>query len=86
MGVEVSTDRVVFDDPFISGAGVSAGIDMALELTRRVHGDEAAQQIQLAIEYDPQPPFDAGSPEKVSAEVLEAARTRLLAAAGAPGA
>jgi hypothetical protein len=63
---------------------VSAGIDMALALTARVHGDDAARQIQLAIEYDPQPPFDAGAPEKVTPEILEATRAALLEAAGVP--
>jgi transcriptional regulator GlxA family with amidase domain len=83
MGVEVSTDRVVFDDPFVSGAGVSAGIDMALALTARVHGDDAARSLQLAIEYDPQPPFDAGSPEKAGPELVQATLERFAAAAGA---
>lgn len=86
MGVEVSTDRVVFDGRFVSGAGVSAGIDMALALTARVHGDDVAKQIQLAIEYDPQPPFDAGAAEKASPEILEATRAALMAAAGVPAA
>jgi transcriptional regulator GlxA family with amidase domain len=83
MGVEVSTDRVVFDEPFVSGAGVSAGIDMALGLTARVHGDDAARSIQLAIEYDPQPPFDTGSPEKAGPELVQATLERFAAAAGA---
>ena len=83
MGVEVSTERVVFDDPFVSGAGVSAGIDMALALTARVHGDDAARSIQLAIEYDPQPPFDAGSPEKAGPELVQATLERFAAGAGA---
>ena len=58
MGVNVCPDRVVFDKPFVSGAGVSAGIDMALALTGQVHGPAVAEAIQLVIEYDPQPPFD----------------------------
>ncbi len=70
MGATVSTDRVVIDPPFISGAGVSAGIDMALTLTAKIHGEEAARTIQLAIEYDPQPPFDAGSPEKAGPKLV----------------
>ena len=48
----------------ITAAGVSAGIDMALTLAARIAGDEVAQAIQLGIEYDPEPPFDAGSPSK----------------------
>lgn len=81
MGVEVSDERVVFDEPFVSGAGVSAGVDMALALTERVHGAQAARVVQLAIEYDPQPPFDAGSPEKAGQEVVEEAFGRLATAA-----
>jgi transcriptional regulator GlxA family with amidase domain len=53
MGIEVVGDRVVWQDNHISGAGVSAGIDMALALTGRVHGRDLAQSLQPAIEYDP---------------------------------
>jgi transcriptional regulator GlxA family with amidase domain len=58
----------------ITAAGVSAGIDMALLLAERIAGPEVAQAIQLGIEYDPQPPFDAGSPAKAPAEIVEAVR------------
>jgi transcriptional regulator GlxA family with amidase domain len=78
MGVEVVADRVVFDGKFVTGAGVSAGIDMALALTARVHGEDLAKAIQLAIEYDPQPPFDEGSPDKASASTLRLASRMLL--------
>ena len=78
MGVDVVTDRVVFDGKFVTGAGVSAGIDMALALTARVHGDDLAKAIQLAIEYDPQPPFDSGSPDKAGASTLRLAFKMLL--------
>jgi transcriptional regulator GlxA family with amidase domain len=78
MGVDVVADRVVFDGKFVTGAGVSAGIDMALALTARVHGDELAQAIQLAIEYDPQPPFASGSPDKASASTLRLTTRMLL--------
>ena len=78
MGVDVVADRVVFDPPFVTGAGVSAGIDMALALTARVHGEELAKAIQLGIEYDPQPPFDAGAPEKADASTLRLAMRMLL--------
>jgi transcriptional regulator GlxA family with amidase domain len=84
MGVDVSTERVVVDEPFVSGAGVSAGIDMALALTARVHGADLARQIQLMIEYDPQPPFDAGSPEKAGPELVAATLARFAAGAAAP--
>src|SRR5262245_844231 len=83
MGVEVSNQRVVIDEPFISGAGVSAGIDMALTLTARVHGADFARRVQLMLEYDPQPPFDAGSPEKAGAELV-ASTLELFAAAAGP--
>jgi transcriptional regulator GlxA family with amidase domain len=67
-GVEVVEDRVVWQGTHISAAGVSAGIDMALALTERVHGRALAEALQLAIEYDPQPPFDSGAPTKANAE------------------
>ena len=82
MGVDVSSDRVVIDAPFISGAGVSAGIDMALTLTARVHGPDLARQIQLMMEYGPQPPFDAGSPEKAGPELVAATLAQFAAGAG----
>jgi transcriptional regulator GlxA family with amidase domain len=78
MGVEVVGDRVVWQGNHISGAGVSAGIDMALALTERVHGHKLAESLQLAIEYDPQPPFDTGSPDKADASTLRLALRVLL--------
>jgi len=76
MGAEPVSERVVFDGKIVTAAGVSAGIDMALALAAKVAGVAVAQAIQLGIEYDPQPPFDAGSPSKAPAEVVEALRTR----------
>jgi hypothetical protein len=73
MGVEVVTDRVVWQGNHVSGAGVSAGIDMALSLTDRVHGRKLVESLQLAIEYDPQPPFNSGSPTKADASTLRLA-------------
>ena len=64
-------------------AGTAAGIDMALALTGRVHGPAVAEAIQLVIEYDPQPPFDAGAPHKASDQARQAAGT-MLAAASSP--
>ena len=64
-GAEPVKSRVVESGKYVTAAGVSAGIDMGLTLAARIAGDEFAQLLQLAIEYDPQPPFDAGSPEKV---------------------
>ena len=78
MGVEVVGDRVVWQGTHVSGAGVSAGIDMALSLTDRVHGRELAESLQLLIEYDPQPPFETGSPEKAAAGTLRLATRMLL--------
>lgn len=78
MGVDVSPARVVWAGSHISGAGVSAGIDMALALTDRVHGRRFAEALQLAIEYDPEPPFDAGSPEKAAASTLRLGMRVLL--------
>jgi transcriptional regulator GlxA family with amidase domain len=66
--------RVVEQGRVITAAGVSAGIDMALTLAARDVGDEFAKAIQLGIEYDPQPPFDTGSPDKAPPEMVEAVR------------
>lgn len=70
-GAEPTLERVVFDGKVVTAAGVSSGIDMGLHLIARIHGDEVAQAVQLGIEYDPQPPFEAGSPEKAPAQVVE---------------
>ena len=61
-GVTASAERVVRDGKYVTGAGVSAGIDLALTLAATIAGPDVAQSIQLATEYDPQPPFTAGSP------------------------
>jgi transcriptional regulator GlxA family with amidase domain len=74
-GAEPVAERVVEDGKVITAAGVSAGIDMALTLAARIAGDEVAQAIQLGIEYDPDPPFDAGSPSKASSEVIGMVRS-----------
>ena len=73
-GAEPTGERVVFDGKVCTAAGVSAGIDMALALVDQELGPEVAQAIQLAIEYDPQPPHDAGSPEKAPSEIVELVR------------
>jgi len=75
-GVTPVSERVVFDGKYVTAAGVSAGIDMGLTLAGRLAGDEVAQSIQLMIEYDPQPPYDAGSPGRAPAAVVEALRSR----------
>jgi putative intracellular protease/amidase len=76
LGAEPVHERVVFDGKLVTGAGVSAGIDMALSLAARVASPEVAQAIQLSIEYDPEPPFDAGSPAKAPQAVVETLRAR----------
>jgi transcriptional regulator GlxA family with amidase domain len=73
-GAEPRAARVVEDGKVITAAGVSAGIDMALTLASRLAGDQVAQAIQLGIEYDPDPPFDSGSPAKASPETIELIR------------
>jgi transcriptional regulator GlxA family with amidase domain len=74
LGAKPTGKRVVEQGKIITAAGVSAGIDMALRLVELTNGPEVAQAIQLAIEYDPQPPFDAGSPDKAPPEIVEAVR------------
>jgi putative intracellular protease/amidase len=69
-GAEPVAERVVQDGKLITAAGVSAGIDMALTLAARVTHDDVARAIQLGIEYDPDPPFDAGSPEKAGDDLV----------------
>jgi transcriptional regulator GlxA family with amidase domain len=73
-GAEPVAARFVEDGKVITAAGVAAGIDMALHLAARDVGDEFAQAVQLGIEYDPDPPFDTGSPEKAPPELVEAVR------------
>jgi putative intracellular protease/amidase len=74
-GAEPRSERVVVDGKVVTAAGVSSGIDMALWLAAQLAGDEAAQAIQLGIEYDPQPPFDSGSIAKAPAAIVELLRT-----------
>jgi len=66
--------RVVIDGKIVTAAGVTAGIDGALRVAAILRGDEVAQQIQLAIQYAPDPPFHSGSPETAPPKVLEAAK------------
>jgi transcriptional regulator GlxA family with amidase domain len=73
-GAEPTLDRVVEQGKVITAAGVSSGIDMALRLLQLEGGDELAQAVQLSIEYDPQPPVDAGSPEKAPQAIVDLVR------------
>jgi putative intracellular protease/amidase len=71
LGAKPVDRRVVRCGKIFTGAGVSAGIDLAFELLRVEQGDDFAQAVQLAIEYDPQPPFDSGSPSKAPAHIVD---------------
>jgi len=70
-GAEAVEERVVRDRNRITGGGVTAGIDFALVVASELLGSATAQSIQLAIEYSPEPPFDAGSPRTAPADVRE---------------
>jgi transcriptional regulator GlxA family with amidase domain len=74
LGVSPRRERYVFDGKYATAAGVSAGIDMALALVARIAGDEEAKRIQLAIEYDPRPPFNSGSPASAPSDLVAAFR------------
>jgi putative intracellular protease/amidase len=69
-GAKYTVQRVVQEGKIVTAAGVSSGIDMGLALAAQIAGEDLAKAIQLAIEYDPQPPFDAGSPEKAGPEIV----------------
>lgn len=73
-GAIPDTARVVKDSNYISGGGVTAGIDFGLAVAAEILGEDAAKAIQLGIEYDPKPPFNAGSPEGAGSTVENAAR------------
>jgi transcriptional regulator GlxA family with amidase domain len=79
-GADPVGGRFIEEGKVITAAGVSAGIDMALHLVGQEAGPEVAQAIQLGIEYDPQPPFDAGSPGKAPRPIVE-----LVTGVAAPG-
>ena len=70
-GAQPVPERVVQHGKIVTAAGVSSGIDMALWLVQQINGDEVAQAVQLGIEYDPEPPLDAGSPEKAPQPIVE---------------
>ncbi len=79
-GAVPTAERVVIAGKIATAAGVSAGIDLALVLAERLSDRETAEAIQLGIEYDPAPPFDAGNADRAPQAVREAALTRLLEA------
>ena len=76
LGAVPATGRVVADGKYMTAAGVSAGIDMALALAGKLAGDAVAQSVQLALEYDPQPPYQAGSPATAPPAITGALRAR----------
>ncbi|MGK0441544.1 MAG: putative intracellular protease/amidase [Pseudohongiellaceae bacterium] len=78
-GATPVSERVVIEGNLIMGAGVAAGIDMALTLSSMIESEKTARAIQLKIEYDPAPPFNGGSPSKESTEVIALARGGLQA-------
>lgn len=78
-GIEPTEQRVVESGKVMTAAGVSAGIDLALMLVERLAGPDLAQAIQLGMEYDPQPPFDTGSPSKAPAHITALVRDTLNA-------
>ena len=75
LGANPVPDRVVEHGKIVTAAGVSSGLDMALHLVKKINGPEVAQAVQLGIEYDPEPPLDAGSPEKAPPEIVELVTT-----------
>ena len=69
-GAEPVAERVVFDRNRVSGGGVTAGIDFGLALTAAIRGEAHARVVQLSLEYDPAPPFDAGGPERAGEKLV----------------
>jgi cyclohexyl-isocyanide hydratase len=76
-GAEMVPERVVVDRNRVTGGGVTAGIDFALTLTAEVRSPAFAKAVQLSLEYDPAPPFDAGSPEKAGPELVATYQRRV---------
>lgn len=75
LGVETSSERVIIDRDRITGGGVTAGLDFGLVVVSQLCGEETAKRIQLLLQYDPQPPFNAGSPEKAEPELVTQVKT-----------
>lgn len=76
-GAEPVSERVVIDRDRITGAGITSGIDFALTIANELHGEQVARMIQLAMEYDPAPPFDGGSPKREAPELVDALKEQL---------
>ncbi len=75
LGVEVGTERVVIDRDRITGGGVTAGIDFGLVIAGILCGEETAKMIELLLEYNPNPPFNVGSPERAGASLIDMVKT-----------
>ena len=80
-GAEPVKARTVFDRNRVTGGGVTAGIDFAFALMAKIRGEDHARMIQLALEYDPAPPLDSGSPEKAGEAMVAAFAERMAALA-----
>ncbi|HTO54622.1 MAG TPA: DJ-1/PfpI family protein [Myxococcota bacterium] len=86
LGAKPTLRRVVFSgERIVTAAGVSSGIDMALALVERMSGRDLAETVQLAIEYDPQPPTDAGSPAKARPEIVTGVQQLFAGILATPG-
>jgi cyclohexyl-isocyanide hydratase len=79
LGAIPAKGRVVRDGKFMTGGGVTAGIDFALTMVAELAGQEVAESIQLGIEYAPAPPFNAGTPDTARPELVAAVRQRMSA-------
>jgi cyclohexyl-isocyanide hydratase len=75
-GAEPTEGRVVVDRNRITGAGITAGIDFGLTLLSEMLGDDSAKRTQLRMEYDPDPPFDSGSPATAAEFTVDGLRRR----------
>lgn len=76
-GAEPVKARTVVDGNLVTGGGVTAGIDFALTLTALIRGEDHARAVQLSLEYDPAPPFEAGSPERAGPDLVATYRARM---------
>jgi cyclohexyl-isocyanide hydratase len=76
LGAIPTRERVVVDGNIVTGAGVASGIDFALRLAALLEGETVARELQLQIEYDPDPPFDCGSPKSAPPDMLERLKAR----------
>lgn len=81
VGASYVADRVVEDGKVVSCGGVTAGLDFALTLIARIHGEQVAKAVQLALEYDPAPPFTGGHPDRAAPDLTTGLRQHFYAAA-----